>query len=51
MSIPDFSFPLSLRSLRTSFVGCASDSEYLAKLHCLRLAFDNIMRDESVVEW
>ena len=27
------------RTLRTDMVGCASDTEYLAKLHCIRLAF------------
>jgi hypothetical protein len=27
------------RIMRTEFLGCASDLDYLAKLHCLRLAF------------
>ncbi len=39
------------RALRTDFVGCASDSEYLAKMHCLRLAFKKIMADKEVRTW
>lgn len=27
------------RVMRTEFLGCSSDTDYLAKLHCLRLAF------------
>ncbi|KAK9707965.1 Mitoguardin [Popillia japonica] len=33
------------RTLRTEVVRCGSDCEYLAKLHCLRLAFQHILRE------
>ena len=36
-------FGIPYRGIRTEFVGCESDSEYLGKLHCLRLAFKHIM--------
>ncbi|KAB0797467.1 hypothetical protein PPYR_08460 [Photinus pyralis] len=39
------------RSLRTEIVKCGSDSEYLAKLHCLRLAFQHMLRDKTVYLW
>jgi hypothetical protein len=39
------------RVIRTEFVGCASDQEYLAKLHCLRGAFGHIMLDPGNKEW
>nr|XP_023016997.1 mitoguardin [Leptinotarsa decemlineata] len=34
------------RTLRTELVKCGSDGEYLAKLHCLRLAFQHLLRDQ-----
>lgn len=39
------------RIMRTEFLGCASDLDYLAKLHCLRLAFRNIMKEETNRTW
>ena len=39
------------RSIRTEFVGCANDTEYLAKLHCLRLAFKHIMSNTDDRNW
>ncbi|XP_023325632.1 mitoguardin [Eurytemora carolleeae] len=39
------------RVMRTDFLGCASDTDYLAKLHCLRLAFREIMKDNELREW
>lgn len=39
------------RSLRTELVKCGSDVEYLAKLHCLRLAFQHILRDQKNYLW
>lgn len=39
------------RVMRTDFVGCSSDMEYLAKLHCLRIAFTQIMQDGDHREW
>ncbi|XP_059098175.1 mitoguardin-like [Tigriopus californicus] len=42
---------IPFRALRTEFVGCDSDSEYLAKLHCLRLAFKKLMSDDEIRIW
>lgn len=39
------------RTLRTEVVKCGSDGEYLAKLHCLRLAFQQLLRDPSNYVW
>lgn len=39
------------RSLRTELVKCGSDVEYLAKLHCLRLAFQHILHDQRNYVW
>ncbi|KAK9885188.1 hypothetical protein WA026_010695 [Henosepilachna vigintioctopunctata] len=39
------------RTLRTDVVKCGSDVEYLAKLHCLRLAFQQILRDQRNYLW
>lgn len=39
------------RTIRTEFVGCANDTEYLAKLHCLRLAFKHIMSIPDDRNW
>lgn len=39
------------RTLRTELVKCGSDGEYLAKLHCLRLAFQHVLRDHTNYIW
>ncbi|KAL0849436.1 hypothetical protein ABMA28_013722 [Loxostege sticticalis] len=39
------------RTLRTDIVQCGSDSEFLCKLWCLRLAFQNVFRDAAVWAW
>ena len=39
------------RSIRTEFVGCTSDSDYLAKLHCIRLGFKHIMEQQNNRKW
>ncbi|CAL8101677.1 unnamed protein product [Calicophoron daubneyi] len=39
------------RALRTQLVGCDRDIEYLAKLHCLRQAFDYIFQQPEPTEW
>ncbi|KAF6780174.1 hypothetical protein AHF37_00406 [Paragonimus kellicotti] len=39
------------RSLRTQLVGCERDFEYLAKLHCLRQAFDFIFDQPEPTIW
>jgi len=39
------------RVMRTDFLGCSSDTEYLGKLHCLRTVFVQIMKDDSLRDW
>lgn len=39
------------RTMRTELVKCGSDPEYLAKLHCLRLAFQHTLRDPINYLW
>ncbi|KAG1651949.1 Mitoguardin [Nymphon striatum] len=39
------------RSLRTETVNCASDRDYLAKIHCLRLGFQHLFKDKSARKW
>ncbi|CAH8565391.1 unnamed protein product [Schistosoma margrebowiei] len=39
------------RSLRTQFVGCELDIEYLGKVHCLRQAFDYIFDCHEPTDW
>ncbi|XP_065202883.1 mitoguardin [Planococcus citri] len=39
------------RCLRTELLRCSSDVEYLCKLHCIRIAFQWLMRDESKRTW
>lgn len=36
--------PIPCRSLRTELVHCANDTEYLAKLHCVRLSFQYLFK-------
>ncbi|KPJ12734.1 Protein FAM73B [Papilio machaon] len=39
------------RTLRTEVVQCASDSEFLCKLHCLRQASARVFRDAAAWAW
>ncbi|KAF5285732.1 hypothetical protein FQR65_LT02260 [Abscondita terminalis] len=39
------------RRLRTELVKCGSDGEYLAKLHCLRLAFQHMLKEQATYTW
>lgn len=39
------------RTLRTELVRVGSDVEYLAKLHCLRLAFQSLLQDPLTYNW
>ncbi|KAK2706823.1 mitoguardin-like isoform X1 [Artemia franciscana] len=39
------------RCLRTEMLGCKSDNDFLVKLHCVRLAFQNITNDYSRKNW
>ncbi|XP_070374633.1 mitoguardin 2 isoform X2 [Equus asinus] len=34
------------RTLRTELLGCYSDQDFLAKLHCVRQAFEGLLEDE-----
>lgn len=43
--------PVPYRSIRTEMLNCSSDAEYLAKLHCLRLAFQYLSKDENKMKW
>ncbi|XP_063705311.1 mitoguardin [Culicoides brevitarsis] len=43
--------PVPYRSIRTEMVNCSSDAEYLAKLHCLRLAFQYLSKDDTKMKW
>lgn len=43
--------PIPCRTLRTEQVHVASDNEYLAKLHCIRLAFHYLFRDMNNSKW
>lgn len=36
--------PIPYRTMRTELVNCSSDVEYLAKLHCIRLAFQYLFK-------
>ncbi|XP_043840027.1 mitoguardin 2 [Dromiciops gliroides] len=38
---------VSCRTLRTELLGCYSDQDFLAKLHCVRQAFQGLLQDES----
>ncbi|XP_064533044.1 mitoguardin 2 isoform X1 [Pseudopipra pipra] len=38
---------VACRTLRTELLGCHSDQDFLAKLHCVRQAFQELLEDES----
>ncbi|XP_069628265.1 mitoguardin 2 isoform X2 [Haliaeetus albicilla] len=38
---------VACRTLRTELLGCYSDQDFLAKLHCVRQAFQELLKDES----
>ncbi|ELT95948.1 hypothetical protein CAPTEDRAFT_148737 [Capitella teleta] len=42
---------IGVRTLRTQVLQCQSDSEFLAKLQCVRLAFQELMKDSTVRQW
>eukprot|EP00117_Sycon_ciliatum_P014931 scpid11509/ scgid2981/ Protein FAM73B len=39
------------RSIRTGMLSCLSDNDFLAKLFCVRRAFENILRNKSSRDW
>lgn len=43
--------PIPCRIVRTELVRVASDNEYLAKLHCIRLGFHHLFRDPIFSKW
>uniref|UniRef100_A0A6I8N9C6 Mitoguardin 2 n=1 Tax=Ornithorhynchus anatinus TaxID=9258 RepID=A0A6I8N9C6_ORNAN len=38
---------VTCRTLRTELLGCYSDQDFLAKLHCVRQAFQGLLQDEN----
>lgn len=43
--------PIPCRTVRTDMVGCTSDAEYFAKLHCIRFAFQLLFKDQKNSLW
>ena len=39
------------KKIRTEMLGCSDDTEYLAKMYCLRLAFEKIMSNSDDRTW
>ncbi|TDG42363.1 hypothetical protein AWZ03_011217 [Drosophila navojoa] len=44
-------YTVPCRTMRTELMHCSSDTEYLAKLHCVRLAFQYLFKDAAVGQW
>lgn len=44
-------YTVPCRTIRSELVHCSSDTEYLAKLHCVRLAFQFLFKDPAVGQW
>lgn len=49
--LTDLPNTLLRRTLRTDVVHCATDAEFLCKLHCLRLALQLVFKDAAVWAW
>uniref|UniRef100_A0A1A9WDD7 Mitoguardin n=1 Tax=Glossina brevipalpis TaxID=37001 RepID=A0A1A9WDD7_9MUSC len=43
--------PTVCRTIHTQLLHCANDNEYLAKLHCVRLAFQYLFQDPAIYQW
>lgn len=43
--------PIPCRTIRTELVHCTNETEYLAKLHCVRLAFQYLFKDPAIGQW
>ncbi|XP_067639475.1 mitoguardin isoform X1 [Eurosta solidaginis] len=43
--------PIPYRTIRADLVHCSSDTEYLVKLHCVRLGFQYLFKDPSIGQW
>ncbi|KAJ8729259.1 hypothetical protein PYW08_000840 [Mythimna loreyi] len=50
-AVKQFEIGIPYRTLRTEVVQCGSDSEFLCKLHCLRVAFTQVFKDAAVWAW
>ncbi|KAG6457570.1 hypothetical protein O3G_MSEX010381 [Manduca sexta] len=50
-AVKQFENGIPYRTLRTDVVQCSSDSEFLCKLYCLRLAFQQVFKDAAVWAW
>ncbi|KAH8409049.1 hypothetical protein KR009_005826 [Drosophila setifemur] len=44
-------YTVPCRTIRAELMHCSSDMEYLAKLHCVRLAFQFLFKDPAVGQW
>ncbi|KAH8273392.1 hypothetical protein KR018_008632 [Drosophila ironensis] len=44
-------YTVPCRTIRADLMHCDSDTEYLAKLHCVRLAFQFLFKDPAVGQW
>ncbi|SPP89450.1 mitoguardin [Drosophila guanche] len=44
-------YTVPCRTIRAELVHCSTDTEYLAKLHCVRLAFQFLFKDPAVGQW
>uniref|UniRef100_A0AC34QU73 Uncharacterized protein n=1 Tax=Panagrolaimus sp. JU765 TaxID=591449 RepID=A0AC34QU73_9BILA len=42
---------VKVRKIRSEFCGCDSDEDFLAKVYCLRLAFNKIISNEKTRQW
>ncbi|XP_053604316.1 mitoguardin [Plodia interpunctella] len=51
MAVKQLESGISCRTLRTEVVQCSSDSEFLCKLHCLRLALRHVFLDAAAWRW
>ncbi|XP_038221859.1 mitoguardin [Zerene cesonia] len=51
MGVKQLETGIPYRTLRTEVVQCSSDAEFLCKLHCLRVAFRAVFRDQAAWAW
>ncbi|XP_050670407.1 mitoguardin isoform X2 [Leptidea sinapis] len=51
MALKQLDSGIPYRTLRTDILHCSSDSEFLCKLHCLRLAFREVFREAGAWAW
>ncbi|CAK1550116.1 unnamed protein product [Leptosia nina] len=51
MALKQLETGIPYRTLRTDVLQCSSDSEFLCKLHCLRVAFRAVFREVEAWAW